>query len=99
MDINESAIHVLIAVVGLIGSGASVFIGLKVGLAESKKDIIFLTAEGQRLTRIIEKHIDSATHPTADQIAHIQEDVKEMKVEVAQAHAKLEHNQEKALLP
>ena len=96
MEYNTAAIQVLIALIGIIGSGLSVFIGLKVALAESKKDILFYAKEIERLEEWMEKHIDPISHPSKEQIRHLQQQLQTMSRTVEVAHTKIEAKIDKA---
>lgn len=76
---NAATIQILIALVGIIGSGFAVFVGLKVGLAESKKDITWMTRQMEQLDRRFTVHVEGATHPTSEQIRHLASSVEELK--------------------
>ena len=71
MDQLPTLAHLMIAFVGILGSGLSVFVGVKVALAEAKKDIYSLRVDMTRHEQKLEKHIDSATHPTAEQVVNL----------------------------
>tara|TARA_R110000868_G_scaffold3765_2_gene23157 strand:- start:219 stop:557 length:339 start_codon:yes stop_codon:yes gene_type:complete len=97
MESTATILHILIALVGIVGSGLSVFVGVKVALAEAKKDITSLRIDMTRHEIKLEKHIDAATHPTAEQVKYLskqhertQADIREMAAADDVSHSKIE---------
>ena len=77
-------------IIVLLGSAITVYIGLKVGLAESRKDILYMTKQIDTLDTRITSHIDGPTHPTRDQISHLAGEITEMKKHIEATHNRIE---------
>ena len=95
MEFNTAAIQVLIALIGIIGAGLSVFVGLKVALSETKKDAIYLKERMDEHEEDFKNHIAVATHPTREEINHIHAQITSMSNNVSDAHKKLDRTGER----
>mgnify|MGYP000054635503 CR=1 FL=1 len=92
MDVNSISVtvQVVIALIGIIGSGVAVFVGLKVGMAESQKDISWINKQMDTLDKRLAAHIDGTTHPTGEQVRHLSASIEDLKDYVNEAHGRIE---------
>jgi hypothetical protein len=89
--------NVIIAGLGLLGSGLTVFFGMKIALAEHRKDIDYLMVE-VRLMKSIDKDLEkevhnhhiSDLHIQPGTIARIEHQIDEMQKKDDIAHSKIE---------
>lgn len=90
-DANPAVIlQSIILIVGVLGSGMSAYVGIKVANTESKKDIQHLTSAVQRLETIVETHINPSTHVSRDQITAIEKAVALMQHSTDLANSRIE---------
>jgi len=89
-NIISVPVQIVIGLLGVMCSGLAVYVGIKVALAESKKDIMHITKEVEKLDVRIQKHIDSPTHPTGEQVNYLARSLDDFKDRVEDAHERIE---------
>jgi Mg2+ and Co2+ transporter CorA len=83
-------LQIVVVLVSILGSGIAVYAALKVGLAESKKDIAYMTKAIETLDRRITNHVESPYHPTGEQVKHLTASLDDFKEEMGKTHNRIE---------
>ena len=76
--------------IAVVGAGVSVYIGLRIAMSESQKDIEYMRESVKALDERITKHADSESHPSRQELLALKDHIAEIKKTVTAQHNRLE---------